>query len=157
MNYLTIQIAYQWGDEAQYENLKWLFLREMAEKVAEEVETHAAKKGANITVNVSRLRARHGCMVLPEIQKRIEEAGALLFDLGDDNPNVYIELGMALQSKNARDKIFVLRKENQKTPSDIAGMLFTEYCEEEDYKLVDARGFRAALKGVLIRQISDQL
>ena len=126
--------------------------------MADEVEGQAAKQKIEIKIGVARLRARHGGQILPVIRERIRDADALLFDLGDNNPNVYLELGMALALQGDARNVFVLRLKDQDiaTASDLAGFLFTEYRQKPTYSLVDARGFRAALKAALLWRLRQK-
>lgn len=156
MAHLNIRIAYPWGKGATSKDQKYLFLKGLVRNTASAVEKMAVLEGAAIQVSVSRLRARHGVEILAEIRRRIRSADVLLFDLDNENPNVLIELGIALSSIENAPAIFILLKEGQKIPSDLSGYLITFYREIEDYRLVDSSGFTAALRSELMARAREK-
>ena len=94
--HLSIVIAYSWAGLAPKKNPKWIALRGLLIPIGKEVERLAEKSGIKLHVSVNRLRARHGGCILSVIKDRIRDADVLVFDLSDNNPNVLLELGMAL-------------------------------------------------------------
>jgi hypothetical protein len=106
--------------------------------------------------------------LLPLLRSRIAEAEILIADLGSDgasgqlNHNVLVELGMALQTdKYISGGIFVLKPANAPSPSDLNGILLTEYnrlvitknirAPKKQYKIIDEIGFNAALKSKIVK------
>lgn len=152
---LNILIAYGWGGLSPQTDQKWKFLRDAFNRVGKEVEANAKKSGVEVRVSVQRLRARHGGCVIDVIRDRIRTADVLAFDLGDNNPNVHVELGMALLFHETSRNVFVLREVGQKTASDLAGLLFTEY-DRNTKKITDAHGFRAAVRTELLWKLRKQ-
>ena len=152
---LNILIAYGWGGFPPKTDPKWKFLRHTFNRIGEEVERNAKKSGVEVRVCVQRLRARHGGCVIDVIRDRIRTADVLAFDLGGNNSNVHVELGMALSFHETSRNVFVLREVGQKTASDLAGLLFTEY-DSKTNKLADAQGFRAAVRTELLWKLRKQ-
>jgi hypothetical protein len=66
-----------------------------------------------------------------------------------------VELGMALSFHETSRNVFVLREVGQKTASDLAGLLFTEY-DRNTKKITDAQGFRAAVRTELLWKLRKQ-
>jgi len=146
---VDIAIGYAWGNNSIRLDPKWKFLRESCSKVGKEVEVLAKKSKHDIRVNVKRLRARHGGPVTEVIRERIKSSDILVFDVGSANLNVHIELGMALASHENSRNVFVFSELGKPPASDLAGFLFTEY-RPNNLTLVDAQGFRAALRSEII-------
>lgn len=150
MIHLNLHYAYAWEKILPVEDPKYLFLRGIATGAASAVMKMRSPQGASIGVNSSRLRARHGALLLDQIRRRIREADVLLFDLEGRNANVMFELGLALADPLSGPGVFILLPEGESPPSDLSGYLFSKYRVTEDYSLVDPSGFHAALRSALI-------
>lgn len=150
MIHLNFHYAYSWDKSRPSDDLKYVFLREIAKGAASAVMKMRSPDGVPIGVNPSRLRARHGDLLLDQIRRRIREADVLLFDLEGQNANVMFELGLALADPLDGPAVFILMPEADSPPSDLAGYLFSKYRVTEDYSLVDPNGFHAALRSALI-------
>lgn len=152
MKHLNLQYAYAWEAGQPDDDPKYRFLRGIAKGAAAAVMKMQGTEGGSIGVNYSRLRARHGALLLDEIRRRIQAADVLLFDLEDQNANVMFELGLALADPTSGPTVFILMPERGTAPSDLAGYLFSKYNVTEDYhyKLVEPSGFHAALRSALI-------
>ena len=78
-------------------------------------------------------------------------------DLGSDqeglyNKNVLIELGMAIgMGKLESQDLFILKPEKLTIPSDLKGLLYTDYrsSPKDKIEVIDKLGFRVALKSTL--------
>jgi hypothetical protein len=153
MHNLIIRYGYCWARlQAPERDPKYVFLKGIADSGASAIAGMVAEKGEKVKVDQSRLRVRHGAAVLDNIRLRIRSADVLFFDLDGENPNVMLELGIALANPEEGRFIFLLQKEGQKIPSDLNGYLISFYQESDEYKLVDPRGFYAALRSALIER-----
>ena len=154
INPITIRTAYQWKGEKGEE--RWSFIRDRIDAVIDELKKSKCKK--DLVIHSGRLRARHGASMSSNILQRCKKTDILLFDISDNNPNVFIELGMALAFHGiSKGNVFLLKevdpsipddKQDPPVPSDIQGYLITRYTRDENKgsKLRDPQGFRAALK-----------
>lgn len=91
----------------------------------------------------SRLRATSGSFVLSTIRDRMKNAYALIFDITDFNPNVILELGMALEMQQQIEnpaKVFLIacadNYNDNLLPSDIRGYFLTTYKIKDDGKII---------------------
>jgi hypothetical protein len=82
-----------------------------------------------------RLRGTAGKNILDNISHQIQIADLLIFDITSNNPNVMIELGMALASKSneKRKTIFLICEEDIKKhlPSNMSGYFVSKYTFSE--------------------------
>ena len=162
---LTIAVSYAWdvdddGNGASpRKSPRWRRIRGLLKSVSDETIKRA--KGMDpdhrVNINIERLRSRHGANILASLKARLEKADIYVADISDRapaayNPNVMLELGMAISlGLGDSDRMFVLTPRGMKTPSDLSGILFTEYEGENDgWRLVDQDGFRAALRTQLL-------
>jgi hypothetical protein len=86
----------------------------------------------------SRLRATCGSFVFSSIRERMTSAYAIIFDITDYNPNVMLELGIALELQQNLEhsaKVFLIaHSENYSDtllPSDLRGYFLTTYKYDE--------------------------
>jgi hypothetical protein len=152
MTRLSIRYGYPWENNSPCEDAKYFFLKHIAESGAAAIESMIGPNNERVEVVCSRLRGQHGCLILSNIRTRIQSADVLLLDLDGYNANVMLELGMALSNSENGQFIFLLLKEGQSIPSDLSGYLISFYQETEDYALVDANGFHAALRSALVKR-----
>lgn len=106
------------------------------------------------------MRARHGTELLPRFRELCEKTDIIVFDITGENPNVMLELGMALSAKSqTQGHVFVLKQgkyDCTKIPGDLRGYFITCFnilCDKNGtsrLKLEDHKGFRAALRSVII-------
>jgi hypothetical protein len=150
---ISIMFGYPWDAKKRAVNdAKYDFLKEIIKKGTAGTETMSGEGGERIAITVARLRGKHGAPILDDIRSRIHAADVLLFDLDEGNPNVLIELGMALANHSDGKFVFILMKETQRIPSDLSGYLITYYKETQEYTLVDPQGFYAALRSAVIER-----
>jgi len=86
-------------------------------------------------------------VILREIVKRMCEAGYLVFDLTDERPNVYFELGYAFGIGNHAENVLLIAKTGSKIHFDVAP-LRVQYFESDD-------ALRSVLATQLGRLVSD--
>ena len=103
-------------------------------------------------------------MILNSVRQRIRDADVLIMDIGNSqndgfNPNVLIEVGMALGFSHHLDQaLFILKPQGQILPSDLHGFLVTDYSfEGSEFRLVDSQGFHAALRSTVQRIAEERL
>ena len=143
---VNVYVGYAWNGVVS-EDEHWESLRDLFSKYKEKFDGRFKEYG--ITLSVQRLRGTHGEKNFETISEKIASADVLVFDITNKdatglNPNVMLELGMAIALKKPLF-IFVNDKLKEKIPSDLAGYLFTFYSDEENKKLKDRledfRGF----------------
>jgi len=124
--------AYPW-DIGKSNSLK--ALSELQRRIARRILIHNLE-GCKVKLNItySRLRSTSGTFVFNSIRQRISTADVVIFDITQFNPNVMIELGMALEMQLAQEsvaKVFLILEaksfEPTLLPSDLAGYFLTNY------------------------------
>lgn len=73
-------------------------------------------------------------LILKKIMKGIENAEFLIFDLSEEKPNVYYELGYAHGAGNESEEILLIAKKGTKLHFDIAPLSVIFYDSVEDLK-----------------------
>ena len=131
---------------------KYLFLKSLADTGTQAVNGMTWANGEPVKAYSSRLRVLHGALIIDDIRSRIRTSDVLLFDLDQENPNVMLELGIALANSEDGKRIFVRMKQGQNIPSDLNGYLISFYEESDEYKLMDPKGFYAALRSAVIQR-----
>jgi predicted nucleotide-binding protein len=85
--------------------------------------------------------------LLSTLRDRIQRADALVMDLAGHNPNVLIEVGMALaMRKEESGGLIILKPKNEPWPSNLQGIVYCNYDKSRRRGLEDQAGFRAALR-----------
>jgi hypothetical protein len=128
---------------------RWEFLRGLVKKVIEECHTRARiSPGAyKFDVRLHRLRGRQGMHLLSTLRDRIGRADALVMDLAGHNPNVLIEVGIAVaMRKGESGALIILKPKNELWPSNLQGIVYCNYDKSLRRGLEDQAGFRAALR-----------
>jgi len=118
------------------------------------VEMYNAKHSSEglITLQFEKLTGGYGEHLFNTIARSIIGSDIAVFEISDQNPNVMIELGVAL-TWGAR--VLPLREKNSpKPPSDISGQTWIEY-EESGEKILDAE-FDKKLEKMIERAISKK-
>lgn len=151
---LKISIGYQWTKDSIIKDQKWQFLRKIAQSAADSIQKKS-NQDFQIIVDVNRLRSAHGGIILNEIRQRIMKSDVLIFDVEEQNKNVYFELGMALATREESRDVFVFSKSKDSIPSDLQGFLISYYEGTDEYKLIDPKGFHAAIRSVLIKKLRE--
>jgi hypothetical protein len=150
---ISVVFGYPWDAKKRPEDdAKYDFIKAIIKKGTAGTETMSGEGGERIAVTVARLRGKHGAPILDDIRSRIHAADVLIFDLDEFNPNVLLELGMALAHSSEGKFVFILMKETQRIPSDLSGYLVSYYKETHEYTLVDTQGFHAALRSAVIER-----
>ena len=160
-------LCYEWEKEdsmgskvpkALRQQRRWNGLRELIKSTIDNVKTRAAKTPGlySLQIRVNRLRGRHGMYVLATLRERIRKADILVIDIGSAEPcsanaNTLLELGIAIcQGKSESGSLFILKPQELKWPSDLNGIMYTEYdgvgSKDGSPKLLDRLGFDAALR-----------
>lgn len=89
----------------------------------------------NYNINYRKLRASAGRTMLESIHKRIVDSQVIIIDLSENNPNVFLEAGMALaiEKDNPYLSIYFIREKKDDLklpsgiPSDLQGYFISEY------------------------------
>jgi hypothetical protein len=134
MNFV-IAAAYQWQKEGSKNpsNNSEMAIKQIIAHV--NIRFKPTVKGVEYKIDYRRLRASAGKTMLDSIIKRIEKANVVIIDITHPNPNVFLELGIAIYySKQNPAFSFYLIKEKQEgkkptddLPSDLQGLFITQY------------------------------
>ncbi|MEI8044732.1 MAG: hypothetical protein WCL11_25195 [Verrucomicrobiota bacterium] len=164
---ITIRIGYEWTDRNREPHTsppvdRYRFIKKQIELVVAEVQKlAAARQGVRpLYIQVGRMRARHGAELLPRFRELCRKTDILAFDITGQNPNVMMELGMALGVKEAASgQVFIIKERccsELEIPSDLRGYFITyiklqpQTKSQCELKLEDVRGFKAALRADII-------
>jgi hypothetical protein len=165
---IRILVGYEWQKDARRRILparshhkRWGVWRDIAKKECDTLRSSADKRPGSVPfrASVERLRGTHGQFLLGDLIERMRRADILLMDIGSSGPdrlnsNVLLEIGiiLGLDPTLAAKSLFVLKPEGLELPSDLVGFLATDYRETNGpLKLVDAPGFRPALRAAIRR------
>jgi len=143
MNKYTIAAAYQWPNK--FDVNKSSISEKAIKKLIDSLKNRFSKNnkhknGNEISLEFKRLRASAGKTMLDSIIKRIDSCNSLIVDISSSNPNVFIELGIAI-SRVRRDEFFSLYLIRDVTdtknvvkdlPSDLQGYFISGYSKEKD-------------------------
>jgi predicted nucleotide-binding protein len=90
--------------------------------------------------------------LLSTLRERIARADALVMDLAGHNPNVLIEVGMAVaMHKGESGSLIILKPKNEPWPSNLQGIVYCNYDKSLRRGLDDQAGFRAALRARILK------
>ena len=85
--------------------------------------------------------------LLSTLRERIERADVLVMDLAGGNPNVLLEVGMAVAMHKAESGgLIILKPKDEPWPSNLQGIVYCNYDKSLRRGLEDQAGFRAALR-----------
>jgi len=137
-NQFTIASAYQWlncDDNNSEKAIKYIA------QIIKDRFTKNENGKFNYNINYRKLRASAGRTMLESIFKRIIDSQVVIIDLSENNPNVFLEAGMALaiEKNNAYLSVYFIREQKdelklpQGIPSDLQGYFISEY-------IVNAKG-----------------
>jgi hypothetical protein len=91
------------------------------------------------------------------LRDRIQRAHALVMDLAGGNPNVLIEVGMAIaMHKGESGALIILKPKNEPWPSNLQGIVYCNYDKSLQQGLEDQAGFRAALRTRILNVSKDR-
>jgi hypothetical protein len=133
---------------------RWSFLRALVKKVIDECEARARTSPgeSKMAVHLHRLRGRQGMNLLSTLRERIARADVLVMDLAGHNPNVLIEVGMAVaMRKGESGSLIILKPKNEPWPSNLQGIVYCNYDKSLRRGLDDQAGFRAALRARILK------
>ena len=163
---ITVMVGYSWEKDGDNRlvpprhDSRWQAIKAKIQAEANAVETCASNRKSaahKVEISIERLRGTHGDMLLGNLLARIRKADILIFDIGLStgecyNFNVLEEVGMALMlDRQNQGRLFVLKPQKLREPSDLSGFLFTEYVSDnKEFKITDDSGFRAALRSSLM-------
>jgi hypothetical protein len=162
---IQIFVSYPWAKNDENNitvrtDVRWRSLSNLLKKVATEVHNRSKNYNSgerNLDIRINCLRGRHGQFLLKTLRQRIERGNILIADIGNTqgdglNPNVLIELGVALRlDKLDSESLYILKPKKVNLPSDLNGILISEYdLKDGEIKLTDEVGFNAALRSTLM-------
>ena len=156
MKQRIISSGYQWSNSQDLENLSIGSVSEIAVKSL--VESVLKDKGIAVIrpfLVYKRLGASAGRLVFDGVYNKILSADILIFDISEGNPNVFIELGiaLALQRENGKTRIFLIGRKSKDIsriekllPSDLQGAFVSEYVlQKEKITFKDRNSLRVQL------------
>lgn len=140
-NVFTISAAYNWSKDSKGINKSELAIKTIAGHVKNRFSNN---QNLNYPINYRRLRASAGRNMLDSIAKRIRSSNVVIIDLTLDNPNVYLEAGIALASVEFEKHLsvyFIKEKDpNNKLPegipTDLHGYFISEYVYDDGKKTI---------------------
>ena len=160
---ITAYVAYDWSANKDPVRLKdsggWPFIRDRFKKIFDSVGRQRGNR--RFAYRVQRMRGFQGTIILGAILKRCKGADILAFDISTLNPNVMLELGIALGEKGLMSgEVFVFVDSNKtlqngcpkwspkvKIPSDLNGYLLIYFNQDgSEPEMADGRGFDAAVR-----------
>lgn len=155
---IQIRFAYAWNNENEKpisdKKYLWELLKNTLQKCCAQINSaQQRKKLPAVPFRISRMRAIHGDVILCNLLQRCSDANILIFDITERNPNVMLELGIALGVKQGGNgNIFILQEADEndkplkKLPSDLQGYFLTYYKRKNGQLIFsDLLGFRSAL------------
>ena len=156
----VISAAYQWPKKSIKESDKdsELAIKHIVNMISNRFNGKSHKNKISYKIDYRRLRASAGNTMLDSIMKRIENSNVIVFDITVNNPNIFLELGIALNIlKNKQNLNVYLIKKNQNSteksllmdlPSDLQGYFISEY-EVKNNKVTfkDSGSLRMSLEG----------
>ena len=138
---------------------RWAFLRDLVKSVIDECQArvHTSRGEHKLHVRLHRLRGQQGMNLLSTLRNRIERADALVMDLAGGNPNVLLEVGMAVAMHKAElGALIILKPKNESWPSNLQGIVYCNYDKSLRRGLEDQAGFRAALRTRILKVAKDR-
>lgn len=141
-----IVAGYQWEIDCQgKEKSTNLFAKKALRKIVETIENHITQRNLDVNLDYARLRGGAGRNILSSVTKRINESNVAIFDISLPNPNVFLELGMAI-ARAERDpdfSVYLIRNANNNYCSEVL-----DKCKEEYWTLTipsDLQGYYVSL------------
>ena len=131
-----------------------------------------------VSVNVNRLRASHAEFIFSGVERRIEDADILVFDVADTqsevsgegnekhytrfNANVLFEIGLAI-GKGKQPFLLCPKNLEKQIPSDLSNYLWSFYTHKENpdgsltLSFDDSVGFANRLRGLVAERIREKM
>lgn len=171
-NQFTISSAYQWAKIQNNNSEK--AIKRIIEIIKNRFSNNENGK-YNYNINYRKLRASAGRTMLDSIYKRIINSQVVIIDLSENNPNVFLEAGIALaiEKDNPYLSIYFIREKREDLklpngiPSDLQGYFISEYSLDSKGKVTfndagslrmsiesDVKDYFAATEGIF-NQIDD--
>jgi hypothetical protein len=157
---ISVLVAYEWSSD-ELDHPIWPFIRDHVKRILDGIEGSRSVGNSRsiFKYTIGRMRAHHGADILAAILRRCQETDIIIFDISSRNPNVMVELGIALGSKGPQSgQVFVLQDEealNTKgepvgfpgnVPSDLRGYCITSHKVKGKKRVfVDFQGFRSSI------------
>ena len=138
---------------------RWVFLRSLIKKVVDEcrVRIGASPGQYKSDIRLHRLRGRQGMNLLVTLRDRIDRADVLVMDLAGGNPNVLLEVGMAVAMHKAESgALIILKPKDEPWPSNLQGIVYCNYDKSLRRGLEDQAGFRAALRTQILKVAKER-
>ena len=148
----TLNVVFGLQYKSEYYNTDQL-ISNIKKYFQKAVETYSEKLSKEkITLQFEKLTAGYGEHLFNTIARSVIGSDIAVFEVSDQNPNVMIELGVAL---TWGVRVLPLREKNSpKPPTDISGQTWIEY-EESGGKIIDEE-FHRKLEKMIERAISKK-
>lgn len=158
--HFSIVASYEWKKKGEKVTPhSELAIKELVKSVDQYFSKRKLKSGDPYKIVYKRLRASAGELILNKIFKQINTANSIIVDISHPNPNVYLELGIAvaLSFKNTQVlNVYLIREKTSKEfvepPSDLKGFFLSEYVFERGKIVFKDQG---SLRMSLISDIKD--
>ena len=161
---IEIYVSCPWTKRGQStvpmrQDKRWIFLRSLVKNVIDEchARVRASPGQYKLDIRLHRLRGRQGMNLLSALRARIQRADALVIDLAGGNPNVLLEVGMAVAMHKAESgSLIILKPKNEPWPSNLQGIVYCNYDKSLRKGLEDQAGFRAALRTQILNVANER-
>ena len=156
---LLISYSYAWKNEEKNTSTGLSNDSHKAFLAIKEQISNTIKEDIN-KCNFRRLRGSAGSVIFETITQKIEDSDIILVDISGRNPNVMLELGMALAifKNSSKRNIFLICKGEIKDelPSNLNGYFVSQYDIKEDKAMFKDNGsLRNSLVGGIRKYISE--
>lgn len=150
---LNVVLGYQFVSEKYDSNL---LIQNLRLSLNNAIDSYNEINSSNrIHLSFKPLQSRVGEHLFNEIARDILSADIAIFDTSDLNPNVMIELGIALTSGVS---VVPIRQENSPNPpSDISGQTWVQYRESAGHFLASADDGSRMFKDLIIRVMRNKI
>lgn len=120
----TVFLAYQFSSD-YYRGFDLL----SSVRLGVESANQEAKK-SGLSVSFKQVSRNEGFHIWCEICEGIINSSVCIFEISDNNPNVYLELGLAIA--HGKEIVLVRNRTSGDVPSDLAGIKYVSYSNESE-------------------------
>lgn len=162
MSKFTLAASYQWTVKSGEPVLSEKAIKKLSDALK---KRFSEGKSKHFQINYKRLRSSAGRNVLDSIYKRIYECNALIVDITEMNPNVFIELGMAISRTKSDEtfSLYIIREVKSEgdllknLPSDLQGYFISGYyLEKNEVRFIDNNSLHMSLVSDIIDYYQKQ-
>ncbi len=156
---ININLGYQWDGDGLKANAYKAFVQ-ICDSVINQITRSKKINNKNFLITRRRLRGSSGGLMFERIYKMILNSNILIFDTTKRNPNVMLELGMAMaiqKEKNPELNIFLIAEDNadRNSISDLSGYFISKYNVSKSGKITfkDNHSLRSSMVSAISSMI----